>query len=240
MVDIICGDLHVPYHDEKAVNVVLKLARKLKPDNIVLNGDVLDANSLSHFTKDPVEPEAFKSELDDACDIVSDFQRRSNVIWIEGNHESRLGKYVNSNASELYGLLSMEALINERLDNPIEYVYTMPTESFLEWRPDLLIGHFRIARKYCCYTAKALVERFQISVIQGHTHRLGQYGIRTYKENLYGYEGGCLCNLDPTYTLHPNWEQGVLVFEDHDDGWTVEVVHINDGVAFYRGSVYRG
>lgn len=238
--DFIVGDIHVPYQDDAAVDVVIKMARKFKPDNIVINGDLVDCNPLSSFSKEPIEPAAFKAEMDEACDIISDLQRYSNVVLIEGNHESRFYRYVNDKAPALYGITSMREMINERLDTPIEYVFTTPKESMMEWGEDLLIGHWNVARKYTCYTAKALVDRFQMNCVQGHTHRLGQYSVRPYKTTLMGWEGGCLCDLNPQYVLNPNWSQGFLTYTKHDSGWNIEVVSINDGEAFYRGDVYRG
>ena len=238
--DFIIGDVHVPYQDDAAVNTVIKMARKFKPDNIIINGDLLDCNPLSHFSKEPIEPAAFKAELDEACDVIADLQRYSRVWLVEGNHESRFYRYINDRAPELFGITSMREMIAERLDTPIEYIFTTPKESMMEWGDDLLIGHWNVARKYTCYTAKALVERFQTNIVQAHTHRLGQYSLRAYKRTIMGWEGGCLCDLNPKYVLNPNWSQGFLVYTTYESGWGIEVVPIDDGVAYYRGEVYQG
>ena len=239
MTDFIISDAHIPYQDHGAMNIVMKMIAQFRPGNVVMNGDMLDCSSLSRFNKAPPEPEAFKNEVEELCEFITDVQNYSNVVYIEGNHESRLGKVINDKMPELYGMLDRQSIINDGLDTPIEYVSVVPSESMLEWNNELLIGHFRIARKYTCYTAKALVERFQTNIIQGHSHRLGEYSIRAWGRNLRGFEGGCLCDINPEYVLHPNWQQGFLVYTDTGGSWNIEIAHINGGKCMFRGNVYK-
>lgn len=239
MTDFIIGDLHVPYQDHAAVKIVTRMAHHFKPQNIIINGDALDCESLSHFTKVPQEPAAFKTQLEEMCEIIKDLQRYSKVVCIEGNHEARLLRHVLDNSPELYGLVDMGKLINDNLDTKIDYIRTVPKESMTEWRDDLLIGHFNTVRKYCGYTVKALIERFQKNIVQGHTHRLGEYRIRAYNTTLRGWEGGCLCSLDPEYVIKPNWSLGFVVFTEIGEKWNIETVPITDSEAIYRGKLYK-
>ena len=107
------------------------------------------------------------------------------------------------------------------------------------WHNDLLIGHFNKAAKNTTYTVKLLVEKYMANVVQAHTHRLGEYAIRGYDKTLRGWECGCLCDLDPDYVAKPNWQQGFLVYTRNGDGWNMEIVHIEDGCALFRGKVYK-
>lgn len=238
MTDIIIGDAHVPFQDNDVVRVVMKLIRRLRPDNVIMNGDMLDCVQLSRFNHAPLEPSSLGAHVVELGKLITAVQKYANVIYIEGNHEARVQKYINDNAPELHGLIDVESLINNELRAPIQYVRTVPTESMLEWHDDLLIGHFNIARKYTCYTAKALIERFQTNIVQGHTHRLGEYSLRTWGGNLRGFEGGCLCNLDPEYVMHPNWCNGALVYTRDGGAWNIEITSIVDGECIFRGSTY--
>lgn len=49
---LILNDLHIPYHDANFVNLCLRLAHKWKIPTTILGGDVLEANSFSHFPED--------------------------------------------------------------------------------------------------------------------------------------------------------------------------------------------
>lgn len=240
MNDFIISDLHVPFQDPRALEVMLKLQRYFKPKTVIMNGDMLDCVQLSRFSKEPQEPESFKAQLVDLCDIIRKIQQYSKVIYIEGNHEARLGKYINDNAPELHGLISIESLLERHLSKKIEYVRTTPGESMMTHNRDLLVGHFCKAAKNTCYTVKLLVEKYMTNVVQAHTHRLGEYAIRGYNSTLRGWECGCLCDLNPDYVAVPNWQQGFLMYSRNQGNWNMEVVHIEDGVAMFRGKIYKG
>lgn len=240
MTDFIISDLHVPFHDPGALDVVLKMHRHYKPKNVIMNGDMLDCPSVSRFNKSPQEPRALKTQLDAWCEIIPKFQRYSTVSYIEGNHEARIQKYINSEAPALDGLVSIEDLINSRLKKKVEYIRTTPGESMRTWGKDddLLIGHFNKAAKNTCYTVKLLVEKYMTNVVQAHTHRLGQYALRGYGHTYRGFEGGCLCDLNPEYVAKPNWQQGFLVYTAIGDRWNVESVTIHDGQTLFRGKIF--
>ena len=237
--NFIISDIHIPYQDNSAIKTMLNMVQHFRPKNIIINGDAIDAVQLSRFSRDPLPPESFKAHVEELCTLITKMQKYSTVKYIQGNHEARLQRYINDKAPELHGLLSVESLINDRLDTKINYIKTVPSESMLAIRDDLLVGHFNSAHKYTCYTAKALVERFQVSIVQAHTHRLGEYSIRTWGGTLYGWESGCLCDLNPEYVLHPNWQNGFLIFTEIDNDWNIEIVHINDGKAMFRGKFYK-
>ena len=58
-------DLHVPYHDEKSLNGVYNLLSDIRPHQIVITGDMYDFYKLSKFSKDPLNDNSLKYELDD-------------------------------------------------------------------------------------------------------------------------------------------------------------------------------
>lgn len=240
MTDFIIGDLHVPYHDLEALDVLKKMIRYHKPKNIIMNGDMLDCATLSRFSKEPPEPEAFKDQLIELCGILSEFQKYSKLYYIEGNHEARLNRYINDNAPELYGLISYEQLLQTYLKKKVTYIRTTPGESMMTWGKDddLLIGHFNRVSKNTCYTVKMLVEKYMTNVVQAHVHRLGQYALRGYGQSYRGFESGCLCDLNPSYVACPNWQQGFLVYSAVDDFWNIENVAIQDGKALFRGKLF--
>lgn len=239
MTDFIISDLHVPYHDPSALGVMLKMQQYYKPKNVIMNGDMLDCVQLSRFSKDPQDPESFKAHIVDLCIIIRKMQKYSNVIYIEGNHEARVGKYINDHAPALFGLVSIEGLLKRHLTKKVEYVRTTPGESMRTWYDELLIGHFGKASKNTCYTVKLLVEKYMTNVVQAHTHRLGEYAIRGYNGILRGWENGCLCDLDPSYIAKPNWQQGFLVYTGNKERWNTEIVHIENGETMFRGRVFR-
>jgi len=50
---LVISDLHVPFHDDSAIEVVYDMLRDIKFENFVINGDLIDGWELSRFSKDP-------------------------------------------------------------------------------------------------------------------------------------------------------------------------------------------
>lgn len=239
MTDFIISDLHVPFQDPVATEGMLQMVRHYRPARVVMNGDMLDCTQLSRFSRDPDEPESFKANIVELAIIIRKIMKYSKVVYVEGNHEARVQKYINDNAPALHGLVSIEGLLQNHLPG-LEYIRTTPGESMYEMGDNLLVGHFGKAAKNTCYTVKLLVEKYMTNVVQAHTHRLGEYAIRGYNGILRGWECGCLCDLDPEYVAKPNWQQGFLVRTGTDEDWNMEIVHIDERGPTFRGKTYKG
>ena len=141
-------------------------------------------------------------------------------------------------APEVEHLLKFDKLINNELDIPIEIVENIGRDTMKKYFNDkLLIGHFNKALKHSSYTAKGLVDQYKMNIIQGHTHRIGMYYVTGAKETYIGVEGGCLCDIKPTYVNSPNWQTGFVMARDHKN---IEIIPIDDDEAIYRGRIYKG
>jgi predicted phosphodiesterase len=162
------GDLHVPYEDKRAVELVLKAARSFKPDRIVIMGDFVDFFSVSSHSKDPnramkldVELAAAKKELQKIKELGA-----TSVTYIGGNHCERLIRYLMDRAPELYNLISIPAVLE--LDK-LGFDYIPYKE------------HYKLGKLYMThdvgqagrYAAHKALDTFQHNTIIGHTHRLG-------------------------------------------------------------------
>lgn len=126
---VVISDIHFPYHDEKALQLTLKIIKAYQPDIIFINGDVMDFYSISKFSKNPLRiltnteimelsqqidgsgnvvlQSALQREFDLAFDMLSTIRRQNknaSIYFIDGNHEFRLAKYMFDNGAELYGL----------------------------------------------------------------------------------------------------------------------------------------
>ena len=108
---------------------------------------------------------------------------------------------------------------------------------YVEVCPDLLVTHGDVVRKYGGYSARGMLDKFYHSVIMGHTHRLGMTAQRLpgigskQDKQIYAWELGCLCDLNPVYASAPNWQNGFGIISVSKDGFGVEPVMIQNGVA---------
>ncbi|MEM4331453.1 MAG: metallophosphoesterase, partial [Candidatus Anstonellales archaeon] len=169
------GDLHIPYHDKKALLTALLYAvQEVKPDWLVILGDLLDFKGMSSYLKDIRERDLTK-ELIESAEILKTitelFAGVEKIIYIEGNHEERLYSYIYKNAPELSGIfknpLSLFKTIQSELGHEIfndKIKYHTPRESAQPYYP--LVGRRLLA-------------------IHGHEYHKGsKYGVINVARNI--------------------------------------------------------
>ena len=238
---LIFGDLHIPFEDKAAVRLLLRFIEKNPVNFIVINGDLCDFYLLSSFAKDPGR----KDKMQDDIIAVRAFLNRltkaapnSNIIFLEGNHENRLQRYLWTKAEELSSLSELSIKHLYSLDDfRIKHI---PYEAGLLINGAFLILHGDIVSKHSGYTAKLMFEKHGGCGICGHTHRGGSY----YKRDRFGtwgwWEGFCLCSLNPDWVKNPNWQQGfsLIHFTDTKRFW-IEQVPIIGHELLYGNEIYR-
>lgn len=85
---VICSDVHIPFHDKKAVDAFLKYCKEKQPEIVVLNGDILDMFMLSRFTKG--EGRNPLAEIVLCRQFLKDIKKavpEAKVYYVIGNHE---------------------------------------------------------------------------------------------------------------------------------------------------------
>lgn len=242
--NLVVGDIHAPFQDDKAVELALALAQDLQPEVITFNGDIADCYAVSRFSKDPHRALMLQDELDGTHAILKAFRDvcpDSDMVYIEGNHEARMKAYLISRAPELSGLDALDLRSLLRLDSlGIEYVPSKGRSAY--WRYGAVsIGHFDRVSKHSAYTEKALVDDRRESLIQGHTHRGGVYYVTLPNGDvLAGIGGFCLCDTDPEYCTDPNWQQGVVVITKRTatDRFFIQPVPFVDHECLYNDTLY--
>lgn len=212
------SDLHVPFHDIRAVELACLVLEYVKPGLVVIGGDRQDFYALSAFDKNPERVLELQDELDDGEAIgrmLNDAAGETEVVELIGNHEARLERYLRKHPE----VWSLEALSLPRLLKHEELGWRMGGE-----RLDLLNGRLRlkhgdVVRKHSAYTAKAENEKVkhQVNTISGHSHRMGAYFTTGPRHTVGSWEAGCLCTVDPEWTDEPDWQQGMVLVEMSDN-----------------------
>lgn len=256
---VVLSDSHHPFHDQRAIDSSLTITKDIRPKIIFLDGDIADCYQISDFNKDPLVGLSLQTEIDSVYKFLLQVRNvcpDSKIIYIDGNHEFRLKRYLIKNAKELVGLtracsgeespaLSWPNLLRFK-ELGIQHVSSGRRESQYRYGKQLMIGHWDRVNKHSGYTAKNLIEDKHISLIQGHTHRLGS-SYRTVRDHrglpitIAGFENGCLCDLSPEYVTDPNWQHGFSVVHKKigGDRFNIQQIPIIDYVAFYGEKEYR-
>ena len=146
-----------------------------------------------------------------------------------GNHDIRIWNYADKYMKEIYERITPEALWG--LDNlGIDYIYydDLPRHRY----GDLYAHHGISALAEPGASAKSDVEKLGVSLIRGHSHRMGSWH-KTYElpgTRLRGYEIGHMCAVDSDgfkYTQIHNWQQGFAVGMIHNEEVHIQLVEIN-------------
>jgi hypothetical protein len=216
------GDVHLPFHDPKAVDLLLLFIKFYQPDKIFINGDLIDCWAISKFAKSLNIDSPLKTEFELGREFFKSLRTicpKAHIIYIYGNHEFRFERYLAERAEDFYDIRGMT--LKEQLDcdlYKIEVVNNHLKENFYRYG-HILIGHFNKVQKHAGYTAKNLLDEKGMSLIQAHTHRLAHIFKRDYENTKAGAESGCLCDLNPPYISIPNWHLGFVTITTFPDGF---------------------
>lgn len=209
---IVLPDAHVPYHDKKATNLAKNVCAEIEPDVIVFIGDWVDCYSVSQYPKDPGRVKRLKDELEEAAFELHKFRVHCNeVFFTEGNHETRLSRFIAAKVPELYGLISVR-----------EHLGLGPAE-WIPYREIKRIGkcHFTHEVGYCGKNAsQQSLDAFGGNLVFGHTHRAGViYDGNMRNEHHFCMNVGWLGDAGKIDYAHKprvkGWQHGVgLVVQD--------------------------
>lgn len=190
---------------------------------------------------------------------------RAEIHMLEGNHDFRLTKGLMENAIAAFGLrqakapegwpvMSVPHLL--RLDElGVQYHSGYPAGEV--WINDRLVCIHGIKVRSGGSTASAVVNDSRASTIFGHVHRIElqhkTHATRHGPLKTYAATPGCLCRVDGAVPSvksgvdvlgrplqnWENWQQGfaVVTYEEGDGPHSIELAHIQDGRAFFRGEV---
>lgn len=241
-VEVVVSDIHVPYHDRRALNLTLDIIEKLRPNIVHVLGDLLDCYQSSRFLTDPTKRKASLAyELRLARGILDEIRQASprgaTLEVYGGNHEDRLRKAKWGKVPELADLPELT------------WPHLLQLRSGEKWHPysevvrrgKLWLHHGDVIRKHSGYTARALMVKTGGNVLCGHTHRLAHVYKTTWHGTFQGWENGCLCKLKPEYIIGPpDWQQGFSIIHFRNRGnFNVEQIHIHKGRAWRGTAEYK-
>lgn len=258
--DIMTNTL-TPFHDRRAMDLVLNIAKRNRFDDIIFLGDLLDLPDWSDkFLRSPEFYFSTQSALVEAAWYLAQFriaQHDSRMVLIEGNHERRMDTAIVTHLAASYQLKpANEIHLAPVLTVPrllglesigVEWSGGYPDSGF--WLNDgLLVTHGNIARAGAGDTAKAMVQNKTHSTIFGHIHRLEKVPMtltsREGNRSIMAVGAGCLCRLDgvvPGHEVGQNWQNGFVVVHYDSRGRShIEDYLIDDGKTFYGRETYTG
>jgi predicted phosphodiesterase len=247
---IVLPDMHIPFHDRKALSAVEQYMADETWDEWLQLGDFLDLSCISHFSRHTprkveghtihAEYEAGNRVLERHQAIVRERNPKAKFTMLEGNHEGRVEKYLDE-FPQLRNIIEVETALCLNKRN-------------VKWVKCNSKGDaYKLGKAYFhhgLYTnehhAKKMGSNFGGNVFYGHTHSVQEYSKVLWGANksIVGASLGCLCEYEQDYIgKNPtSWQHAFGVFHFMQDGsFNHYVVRIHDG-AFVapNGKMYVG
>lgn len=239
---VITSDWHIPFHNRPLVDAWLDYISDAQPDDIVLNGDIIDCLTISSFDKPPGAP-AMQDEID-ACITELDRIRAvcpmAEIHWLDGNHEQRMERLLLREPG-LWGLKALR--IRELMGLDAKRI------SYRSYMQPLTIGaltcvHGDRVSKHAGFAAKAqLLDYGYQNVVVGHTHRLGVYSHTGATGRRRGVEGGGFFDRSQADYIRgmANWQNGFVTAQQSGDWLQITPIECSSSGQFCAdGKVYGG
>jgi predicted phosphodiesterase len=244
---LVWSDAHAGDEDLHALDVVTQIGQAIDVDEVVFAGDWFDAHAISKYVAHADRPARWVDERAAALPVVASARAafgKKKAWWLNGNHDTRPARYIDSVAPQLQGLFTLPELLGiQSLD------FSYPDDNRMVIADKMLVIHGERVRADAGASVKAEVVEHGMSVLMGHVHRRGRYevtktvGSRQGEQPLIGLELGCLCNLHPGY-ISPektaNWQHGAAIVTVYDNGYIeAEPISIHQGKAAFRGLLFE-
>jgi predicted phosphodiesterase len=228
---LVLGDVHLPYHDKRTVELAIQEARRRNVVGVLLNGDILDSHEVSDHERDR-DALSYFDEIQIGQRFLAWLRSQlpaARIVYKEGNHDDRVQRYVLSRAPALAGI--------EGLDLPS---FLKMRDHGVEWINDKRV--IRLGKLHVLHgheyrggggvnPARWLFLRAVSTAMCGHFHRTSEHHQRGLNQKSHGvWSVGCACFLHPRYAPLNEWNHGfAFVTVGQDGGFTVENKRVMGG-----------
>lgn len=227
---MLSSDQHIPYHDPRYIDLWFQVMKWFKPDVVDYLGDTSDQDCFSRYsigtsneflnqvakpTYEDIKPFVFEQErpVAEFYDQTRKIRRNAEVFVALGNHCDRVFDYMDKKLPEHAKAITPESLWN--FDGlGIEYIHygDLPKHRF----GGIHVHHGVAISQHAGESVRKDVENFGVSIVRGHSHRIGSY-YRTFElrnETLVGHEIGHLVDVKSqgfSYSNMRNWQPGFMI-----------------------------
>lgn len=224
---IVLSDMQVPYHDPKALDAVEQYMSTLHITGLINIGDFLDMETISSFSQGRarlLNGKHISKDIQEANKILDrhlSIARKNNpsarYIYLEGNHEERIERFLDEHP-QFEGLLDLPHLLDFS-SRGVEWVRAWSKGEVF----NLGKATFTHGLSTSQYHAKKMVEDYGDSIFYGHTHDMMciPKATKAHPDKvIVGQSIGCLCVRDMPYMngRPSKWQQGFAVFFVLPDG----------------------
>ena len=208
---LVLSDIHVPYHEPKALEAAFEYGKAQNVDGVLLNGDAQDCAAVGMWSS--TVKRNFDGEVESFIEFLDYLDQEfpnAKKVYKPGNHEYRLPRMYANKAPELIGmpLMAMDVVLG------LEYRGI----EFLEYKQIVMAGKLAILHgdEYKMSTAvnpaRGLFLKAKTYAACGHFHSTSEHSTRNVHGDLIStWSFGCLCDMSPDYAPYNDWNWGFAV-----------------------------
>jgi hypothetical protein len=232
---LIIPDTHRPFHSRHAYNLMLEVALYHGIDEIVLLGDYADFWTVSFHdqSKCPTLPKVLMEEVEDVnlgLDELDRFFPEAKKVFLEGNHEFRLERYIQAKAPALFGVTECINLF--QIPSRKKWLY----RSYGKNQPHPVLGtELRAKHTPLASSPMTGLRKAASSYCYGHNHRIEEchvVGLDGVSHVAFspGWLGDERLKAFDYMVDQPNWQHGfALVYSSSPKEFHHEIVQIKSG-----------
>jgi DNA repair exonuclease SbcCD nuclease subunit len=249
---IVAGDFHVPAHSVKALDALLELIRDLKPDGMVINGDLMDFYELSRHNKQSLkklENQRLETSRIEGRKVLAQLRKalgkKAKMKFIRGNHDDLLtsrflkdGDNAIFEGSELFDISKFLGFE--------EYGVELVSGAWPKGKMKLgklWITHGQYTGESC---AKKHVDKYKACVMFNHLHTPQVYHASSIDGQVVGICNGHMAdeekysqqNFDYLATPNSHVQGFSIVYVRPNGEFCAQQVNFWNGVFFYGNRQY--
>jgi predicted phosphodiesterase len=246
---LVVPDLQVPLHDAVFTEKLIEVAKVERPDGLLFIGDLTDSTEVGQWVKGKAGEYTgdLQSAFDETARIVGAFRRAvgddTEMVLIDSNHDSRMGKYISDNAPAIRGLRGVDFASNVGLrTHHVSYV-----SGPYEYLPGCVAVHGH-ERAYSQVPGKWGLTRaveYGMNVAYGHTHTplltTVAQGLGENRRNLWVMNVGHGMDMSQATYLsdgYATWAQAFGVVTSDGENSFPELYIAQNGSFCYGGEVW--
>lgn len=209
----VLSDIHLPYHDVKALSAAVSFLKDRKINGLLLNGDTIDFYALSTHEKDP-RKRKFAWELQIFKELIGWLKQELDcpIYYKIGNHEFRYERWMMLKAPELLDIPNFK--LSEILEFGANGILEIGSKTKIRAGKFTIYHGHEFKGSGGVNPARWLALKAKIPAMVGHFHRASEHVWRDSNDITYScFSLGCLCELNPDYLPENEWTHGFAYIE---------------------------
>ena len=243
---LIGSDFHIwPGAESTCLRAFKKFTDDLKPNIVILNGDVMDFPRISRHPQNwesaPDPQEEIEAAQDHLQDIVSRCKRGARKLWTIGNHDLRFEASFANSTPQMRGVKGVhladhfpawEKAMSCRINEDVE-------------GGDTMVKHIPVGSGE--NATKNFVKKAGIHTVHGHLHRQGVQCVSNYRRyDTYGVDAGMVADkahraFGYTQDAPLDWREGFALLTYLDGALMPPdlITKMDSRTVYFRGALHR-